>query len=83
MKYPLDKPHPFNTNSVDVLAFVFLAFTRKKPNESSSEGRTDEASIKKETKEARKKREICDGTGFIAFAFSLRALEPYETWLCF
>ena len=41
----------------DMLAVLLLAFnTRKKPNESSSEGRIDEASIKKETKEARKTR---------------------------
>ena len=59
-----------------MLAVVLLAFTNKKPHESSSKGRTDEASIKKEMK----KREICDGTDFIAFTFSLGALESYEIW---
>ena len=37
-----------------MLAVVLLAFTCKKQHESLSEGRTDEASIKKEMKEAQK-----------------------------
>ena len=41
-----------------MLPVVLLAFTHKKWHKSSSEGRTDEASIKKETKKAQKMRNL-------------------------
>ena len=42
----------------DVLAVVILVFATKKPRESSSKGRTDEASVKKEAKEAQRNEEV-------------------------
>ena len=53
---PRDKPHPFKRNAAGhaglVVAVLFHSLSLKNPSQSSSEGTTDEASVKKETKEA-------------------------------
>ena len=53
---PGDKPHPFKRNAAGhaglVVAVLFRSLSLNNPSQSSSEGTIDEASVKKEPKEA-------------------------------